>query len=69
LLIRSRVTLAPANPTAAKSKLRNSVIGYASTPSAARTAIGNHVSNTFAKLRVASRPEAAIRAREAGLGE
>lgn len=30
--------------------------------------VGNHVSNIFAKLRVASRAEAIVRARDAGLG-
>jgi DNA-binding NarL/FixJ family response regulator len=31
--------------------------------------VGNHVSSIFAKLRVASRAEAIVRARESGLGE
>jgi DNA-binding NarL/FixJ family response regulator len=31
--------------------------------------VGNHISNIFAKLQVASRAEAIIRARSAGLGE
>jgi DNA-binding NarL/FixJ family response regulator len=31
--------------------------------------VGNHISNIFAKLRVASRAEAIVRARSAGLGE
>ncbi|MGA9375527.1 MAG: LuxR C-terminal-related transcriptional regulator [Mycobacterium sp.] len=31
--------------------------------------VANHVSNIFAKLQVADRSEAIVRAREAGLGE
>ena len=31
--------------------------------------VGNHISNIFAKLRVASRAEAIVRARSAGLGD
>jgi DNA-binding NarL/FixJ family response regulator len=31
--------------------------------------VGNHISNIFAKLQVASRAEAIVRARSAGLGD
>jgi DNA-binding NarL/FixJ family response regulator len=47
------------------SGLSNAAIG--SRLSLATNTIGNHVTNIFAKLQVASRTEAAIRARDAGL--
>ena len=31
--------------------------------------VGNHISNIFAKLQVADRAQAIVRARQAGLGE
>jgi DNA-binding NarL/FixJ family response regulator len=40
----------------------------ASRLSLAPNTVGNHISNIFAKLRVASRAEAIVRARSAGLG-
>jgi len=35
----------------------------------AANTVGNHISNIFAKLQVASRAEAIVRARSAGLGD
>ncbi len=34
----------------------------------ATSTVGNHITNIFAKIQVASRPEAILRARDAGLG-
>jgi DNA-binding NarL/FixJ family response regulator len=48
------------------SGLSNAVI--ASRLGLAPNTVGNHISNIFAKLRVASRAEAIVRARSAGLG-
>jgi DNA-binding NarL/FixJ family response regulator len=48
------------------SGLPNAVI--ASRLGLAPNTVGNHISNIFAKLRVASRAEAIVRARSAGLG-
>jgi DNA-binding NarL/FixJ family response regulator len=35
---------------------------------AAETGVGNHISTIFAKLQVATRAEAVVRGRDAGLG-
>jgi ATP/maltotriose-dependent transcriptional regulator MalT len=35
----------------------------------AANTVGNHISNIYAKLQVASRAEAIVRARSAGLGD